>query len=78
VRDAVDRERGAPGRDEVELLLGELRVLGVGLDDVPPRLVGGVGVAAEGADVEGQPDGAPGERSGTRNRLDLVEVDDAR
>ena len=55
---AVDLERRPSGRDEVQLLVGELWILAVGLDDVVAGLVGGVRVGAEGTDPEGQPTGA--------------------
>ena len=75
---AVDRECRPAGRDEVQLLVGEVRILGVRLDDVLARLAGGVGVAAERAHPERHPDRMPGQAPGAGNRLELVEVDDLR
>ena len=75
---AVDRECRPPGRDEVQLLVGESRVLGVRLDDVLPRLAGGVGVAAERAHPEREPDRMPGQAAGAGDRVELVEANDLR
>ena len=75
---AVEDEAGAPTRDEVELLVAELRALSVRLDDVDACLLGGVGIGAEGVDPEREPDRAPGQRAGAGDGRDLVESDDLR
>jgi len=73
---AIEDELGAPFGDEVELLVAELRALGVRLDDVDPGLLGGIGVRAERLDPEREPDGTPSQRPRAWDRLDLLEPDD--
>lgn len=72
---AVDGEGGAAAGDEVELLVGEDGVLGVRLDDVEAGLLGGLGVGAERPDPELHPHRVPGERVGTGQAIDGVDVD---
>jgi hypothetical protein len=73
---AVEDELGASFGDEVELLVAELRALGVRLDDVDARLLGGIGVRAERLDPQREPDGTPSQRPRAWDRLDLLEPDD--
>jgi hypothetical protein len=73
---AVEDELGASFGDEVELLVAELRALGVRLDDVDPGLLGGIGVRAKRLDLEREPDGTPSQGPRAWNRLDLLEPDD--
>jgi hypothetical protein len=73
---AIEDELGAPFGDEVELLVAELRALGVRLDDVDPGLLGRIGVRAERLDPEREPDGTPSQRPRAWDRLDLLEPDD--
>ena len=63
---AVERERGAAAGDEVELLVGEVGVLVVGLDDVVADALRGVGVGAEGAQTEMGAHRVPGQRARAR------------
>ena len=72
----VDREPRLPGGDEVELLVGQLRVLGVRLDHILARLAGRVGVAPEGAYAKRQPYGAPDESPWPGNGFNLVELNE--
>ena len=76
VRGAVDREGRPPRGNEVQLLMGQGRILGVRLDDVLSRLAGRVRVAAERLDPKRPSDRMPGEASGAGNRLELIQVDD--
>jgi hypothetical protein len=73
---AVEDELGASFGDEVELLVAELRALGVRLDDVDAGLLGGIGVRAERLDPEREPDRTPSQRPRAWDRLDLLEPDD--
>ena len=66
---AVEDEGGAPGQDDVELLVAEplFRVL---LDDVLARFGRRVGVDAERRDPEMFPQRRPAQRAWARQRLD--------
>src|SRR3954453_9483171 len=75
---AVEDELRASARDEVQLLVPELRALGVRLDHVDPRFLGGVGVRPEGLDAEREANRSPRKRAGPGHSLDLVEANDLR
>ena len=75
---SVDREGRPAGRDEVQLLVGEVGVFGVRLDDVLPRLAGRVRVGAKRSHPKRQPDWMPCEAARAGNSLELGEVDDLR
>src|SRR5919201_988458 len=75
---ATELEGGVPSDDEVELLVAacagpELVVL---LDHASIRLGGGVGIDAEGADAEMEPDGRNGERGRALDLRDVLEARD--
>src|SRR3954453_7061440 len=73
---AVEDELRLAARDEVELLVPQLRALGMRLDDVDPRFLSRVRIRPERLDAERQPDRAPGQRPGPGNRLDVLEAHD--